>query len=59
VAGPLVLAQMKAGTKGSRPKAHFPLVPGSHADRDRLVRKKSLLFNVNRYCAKIISQLGN
>jgi hypothetical protein len=26
VAGPLVPAQMEAGTKGSRPKALFPLV---------------------------------
>jgi hypothetical protein len=26
VAGPLVPAQMEAGTKGSRPKARFPLV---------------------------------
>jgi hypothetical protein len=27
VAGPLVPAQMEAGTKGSRPKARFLLVP--------------------------------
>jgi hypothetical protein len=30
VAGPLVLAQMEAGTKGSRPKARFPLVSTAH-----------------------------
>jgi hypothetical protein len=31
VAGPLVPAQIAAGTKGSRPKARFPLVVGSGA----------------------------
>jgi hypothetical protein len=33
VAGPLVPAQMEAGTKGSRPKAHFPLVSRHGSNR--------------------------
>jgi hypothetical protein len=32
VAGPLVPAQMEAGTKGSRPKARFLLVYGNNGE---------------------------